>query len=79
MMDRDGFIPFRLLERRNFKGERGTHMWKAYEVINIVDKKHADDKKHAYLIVTGVRNKKVVVEDPTYDTNVSSKIRTYVQ
>lgn len=64
------------LDDRTFKGKRGTHKWKIFEEINIVGKIHAVEGD--YLIVIGVRNNLVIVEDPCYDKDTSAKIRTFL-
>lgn len=65
-----------MMNNRSFKGERGTHKWRVYKDFDMINKLSAVEGD--YLIVIGVRNNLVIVDDPSHDKNTSVKIRTFL-
>lgn len=61
---------------RSFNGNVGSHRWKVFKEMNIVGKLHVSEGN--YVVVLGIRNKKIHVEDPSHPTESISKIRTFL-
>ena len=62
-------------DNRTFKGKVGTQAWRVFKEINIAGKLKVDEGD--YVIVLGVKNLKIIVEDPITLSESKSKIRTF--
>ena len=63
-------------DSRSFNGKVGSHQWKVFKEMNIIGKLHVSEGN--YVVVLGIRNKKIHVEDPSHPTESFSKIRTFL-
>ena len=61
---------------RTINGKAGTHQWKVFKEMDILGKLHVHEGN--YVVVLGVRNKKIHVEDPSHPLDSISKIRTFL-
>jgi hypothetical protein len=61
---------------RSFNGKVGSHQWKVFKEMNIIGKLHVVEGN--YVVVLGIRNEKIHVEDPSHPPESISKIRTFL-
>ena len=61
---------------RTFRAKAGTHRWRVFREIDIVGKLKVDEGD--YVVVLGIKNLKIIVEDPIHLSELKSKIRTFL-
>jgi hypothetical protein len=61
---------------RTFRAKAGTHKWRVFREIDILGKLKVDEGD--YVVVLGVKNLKIIVEDPIHLCELKTKIRTFL-
>lgn len=65
-----------IIDNRTFKGKAGTHLWRVFREIDIAGKLKVEEGD--FVVVLGVKNQKIIVEDPIKHSELKCKIRTFL-